>query len=90
MISAEFLRDLGIHVGVYDLGSFMDFFPQSPMKMADIFPGLMMLTYGVRIANCGMLAQWLKESPTSPLPIQLRTNPHPDWFRVPPDLITID
>jgi hypothetical protein len=90
MITPEFLRDLSIHVGVYDLGSFMEFFLQSRIKMADIFPGLMMVTHGARIRNCGILARWLKESPTSPLPIQLRTNSHPDWFRIPPDLITID
>jgi uncharacterized membrane protein YgcG len=67
----------------------MEFFLQSPLKMADIFPGLMMVTHGAWISNCGLLARWLKDSPTSPLPIQLRTNSHPDWFRVSPDLITI-
>jgi hypothetical protein len=82
MITPEFLRDLSTHVGVYDLGSFMEFFLQSPLKMDDIFPGLMMVTHGGRISNCGLLAKWLKDSPTSPLPIQLRTNSHPDWFRV--------
>jgi hypothetical protein len=86
----EFLRDLSTHVGVYDLGSFMEFSLQSPLKMADIFPGLMMVTHGVCITNCGLLAHWLKESPTSPLPVQLRTNSHPDWFRISPDLIMID
>jgi hypothetical protein len=67
----------------------MEFFLQSPLKMADIFPGLMMVTHGARISNCGLLAKWLKDSPTSLLPIQLRTNSHPDWFHVSPDLITI-
>jgi hypothetical protein len=67
----------------------MEFFLQSPLKMADIFLGLMMVTHGARISNCGLLAKWLKDSPTSPLPIQLRTNSHPDWLQVSPDLITI-
>jgi hypothetical protein len=49
-----------------------------------------MVTHGACIRNCGLLAHWLKESPTSPLPVQLRTISHPDWFHVPPDLITID
>jgi hypothetical protein len=89
MITPEFLHDLSTHVGVYDLGPFMEFFLQSPLRMADIFPGLMMVTHGARISNCGLLAKWLKDSPTSPLPIQLRTNSHPDWFRISPDLITI-
>jgi uncharacterized membrane protein YgcG len=90
MITPDFLRDLSIHGGVYDLGAFMDFFLQSPVKMGEIFPGYMMLSHGACIANCGMLARWLKESPTSPLPIQLRTNHHPDWYHVSPDMITID
>ena len=68
---------------VYNLGTFLEFFTQSPTEIVDKFPLNTFLRHTYPIAKCCLLAKFIAESDYSPLPIGVRT--HPTLFPTLPD-----